>query len=100
MIEMPTLEEIFDAIEHVKVFSTQDLKSRYHQLPIKEVDKQKITFWGIDEHGKNQFYQWWLLPFRLNNVVVKFQKIMDNILIGLDYAWCYIDDIIIFNATM
>jgi len=52
---MPTLKEIFDAIEHAKVFNTQDLKSRYHQLPIKEVDKQKIAFWGIDEHGKNNF---------------------------------------------
>jgi hypothetical protein len=54
---MLTLEEIFDAIKHVEVFSTQDLKSRYHQLPIKEVNKQKIAFWGIDGHGKNQFYQ-------------------------------------------
>jgi hypothetical protein len=54
---MPTLEEIFDAIEHAKVFSTRDLKSKYHQLTIKEVDKQNIDFWGIDEHGKNQFYQ-------------------------------------------
>jgi hypothetical protein len=55
---MPTLEGIFDAIKHAKVFSTQDLKSRYHQLPITEVDKQKTAFWGIDEHEKNQFYQW------------------------------------------
>jgi hypothetical protein len=27
-------------------------ESIYNQLPIYEVDKQKITFWGIDEHGK------------------------------------------------
>jgi hypothetical protein len=23
-----------------------------------EVDKQKTTFWGIDEHGKDGMYQW------------------------------------------
>jgi hypothetical protein len=62
------------------------------------VNKQKIAFWGIDGHGKNQFYQLWLSPFGFKNVV-EFQKIMNKILLGLDYAWCYIDDII-FSGTM
>ena len=44
---MPTLEEIFDAIGHSKVFSILDLRSGYHQLPIREVDKEKTAFWGI-----------------------------------------------------
>lgn len=54
---MPTLEKIFDAIEDAKVFNIWDLKARQYQLPIKEVDKQKIAFQRIDEHGKDQFYQ-------------------------------------------
>jgi hypothetical protein len=51
-------------------------------------------------NGKTQFYQLWLSPFGFKNVVVEFQKIMDKILLRLDYAWCYIDDIIIFSAMM
>jgi hypothetical protein len=32
------------------------LRFGYHLVPIKEVDKYKITFWGIDEHVKDWFY--------------------------------------------
>jgi hypothetical protein len=31
---MPTPEEIFDVVGHVRVFSTLDLRAGYHQLPI------------------------------------------------------------------
>ncbi len=45
---MPLLEEIFDAFRQAKVFSTLDLKSNSHQLPLKEGDKVKTTFCGIN----------------------------------------------------
>jgi hypothetical protein len=39
MYAMPLPKEIFDALGQAKVFNTLDLKSSYHQLPLKEVDK-------------------------------------------------------------
>jgi len=54
---MPLLEEIFDALNQTKVFNTLDLKSSYHQLPLKEGHKVKATFWGINPCGKNYLYQ-------------------------------------------
>lgn len=93
---MPTSEEIFDAIGHAKVFNTWDFKFKYHQLLIKEVDKQNIALWIIDEHGN----QWQFLPFQLKNAFVEFQRIVDKILTRLDYILCYIDDIIILSAMM
>jgi hypothetical protein len=53
---MPLLKEIFDALGQVKVFSTLDLRCNYHQLPLKEGDKVKTTFWGIDPNGKDCLY--------------------------------------------
>ncbi len=53
---MPLLEEIFDALGQAKVFSTLDLKSSYHQLPLKEGDKVNTRFWGINPHGKDCLY--------------------------------------------
>jgi hypothetical protein len=49
---MPLPQGIFDTIKQVKVFSTLDLQFSYHLLSFKEGDKVKITFWGIDPHGK------------------------------------------------
>jgi hypothetical protein len=36
----------------------------------------------------------------LKNVTTKFQRMMDQVLIGLDCAKCYIDNIIVLSSTM
>jgi hypothetical protein len=69
---MPLLNEIFDALGRTKVFSALELKSNYHQLPLREGNKVKMTFWGIDPHGKDCLYQWWFLPFGLKNALSEF----------------------------
>jgi hypothetical protein len=97
---MPTPKEIFDVVGHVRVFNTLDLRTRYHQLSIREEDKAKTTFWGVNSHGKDCLYQWKFLPFKLKNAPAKFQRVMDRILVGLDFVQCYIDDIMMYNDTM
>ena len=94
---MLTLEEIFDIMGYVKIFSTLDLRARYHQLPIHEDDRPKTIFWGINSDWKDCLYQWRFLPFGLKNALAKFQRVMDRMLAGLDFARCYVDDIITFN---
>jgi hypothetical protein len=76
-----------------------DLRFGYHQLPLREGDNVNKVFWGIDPHWKDYLYQWWFLPFGLKNVLAKFQRVMDWALVGLCFAKCYIDNIIIFNLT-
>ena len=41
---MPTLEENFEAIRHVKIFSTMDLWFGYHQIGLREEDEGKSVF--------------------------------------------------------
>jgi hypothetical protein len=36
----------------------------------------------------------------IKNAPAKFQKVMDKILLGLNFAHCYINDIIIFSVSM
>jgi len=60
---MPTPEEIFDVVGHARVFSTLDLWVGYHQLSIREEDKAKTTFWGVNFHDTDCLYQWKFLPF-------------------------------------
>jgi len=97
---MPTLEEIFDVVGHTRVFNTLDLRARYHQLLIREEDKAKTAFWGVNSHGKDCLYQWKFLPYGLKNVPAKFQPVMDKILARLDFVRCYIDDIVVYNDTV
>jgi hypothetical protein len=66
-------------------------------LPLKEGDKVKMTFWGINLHGKDCLYQWIFLSFGLKNAPTKFQRVMDQMLMGLGFAKCHINDIIIFS---
>jgi len=82
------------------VFSTLDLQSNYHQLPLKEGDKVKMTFWGIDPHGKDCLYQWRFWPFGLKNAPTEFQRMMDRVLVDYNFAKCCIDDIIVLNLTL
>ena len=96
---MPTLEEIFDTIGHTKVFSTLDLRSGYHQLPVRNGDKHKTAFWEIDEFGKDRLYQWKFLPFGLKNAPAEFQRIMDRVFAGLPFVRCYIVDILVFSEN-
>jgi hypothetical protein len=64
---MPLSKEIFDTIRQVKVFNT--LWFNYRLLLLKKGDKVKITFWGIDLHGKVICMDWsfcdlvWIIPF-------------------------------------
>jgi hypothetical protein len=53
---MPTPEEILEAIGHAKVFSALDLRSGYHQIGLRDEDKEKTAFWDIDEDEKNRLF--------------------------------------------
>jgi hypothetical protein len=70
------------------------------QLPIREEDKAKTTFWGVNFHDKDCLYQWKFLPFGLKNAPAKVQRVMERILAGFDFVWCYIDDIVVYSDTM
>ena len=96
---MPTPEELFDAVGKARVFSTLDLRSGYHQLPLREEDRVKTAFWGIDDDGRDMLFHWKFLPFGLKNAPAEFQRVMDQVLKGLPFARCYIDDVIIFSDT-
>ncbi len=96
---MPIPEELFDAVGKARVFSTLDLRSGYHQLPLRLEDRVKTAFWGVDDDGRDMLFHWKFLPFGLKNSPSKFQRVMDQVLKWLPFAWCYIDDVIIFSDT-
>ncbi len=69
-------------------------------MPFRKEEKAKTAFWGVNSHGKDCLYQWKFLPFGLKNALAEFQRVMDRILAGLDFVWCYIDDIVVYSDTV
>ena len=79
------------------MFSKIDLRSRYHQLRIKEDDVPKTTF-------KTRFghYEFTILPFGRTNFTGVFMSLMNRVFREyLDkFIQVFIDDILIYSRMM
>ena len=74
------------------MFSSIDLRSAYHQIPIKEEDKPYTAF-----ESSGSLYQFTRVPFGVTNDVVCFQRIMDSLIEDekLDTTFAYLDNVTI-----
>ena len=69
------------------IFTTLD-------IPMAPEDRQKtavITPFGLFEYN--------VMSFGLKNTAQTFQRFMDVVLRGLDFAFCYINDLLITSAN-
>jgi hypothetical protein len=69
---MPIFEEIFDSIGDSNIFTIVDLEQNFNQIMLIMKDRKKTTF-----HGSNKLWEWLVMPFRLKNVLIFFQQVMD-----------------------
>jgi len=94
---LPRIQDCLDAVTGSILFSTLDLTSGCHQIPVKEEDIQKTAF--ITKYGLNEFTT---MPFGLTNAPATFQRVMELALQGLQWQTCliYLDDLIIFSSTL
>ena len=93
---LPRIDDTLDTLQGSVIFSTLDLKSGYWQVPLSEKAKKKTAF--TTRFG---LYQFNVLPFGLCNAPATFQRLMDLVLVGLNFtcALVYLDDIIIFSKS-
>lgn len=94
---IPDTSSILANLGNNKYYTTLDLASGFHQIPMNIKDIEKTAF-SIN-NGKYEFLR---LPFGLKNAPSIFQRVMDDVL--RDYigkiCYVYIDDIIIFGKTI
>ena len=90
---LPRIDSCLDAMSGARWFSTFDLRSSYHQVPVEPEDRDKTAF--ICPRG---MYRFKTMPFGLVNAGATFQRLMDNVLTGLHLDIClvYLDDIVVF----
>ncbi|KAJ8364836.1 hypothetical protein SKAU_G00136670 [Synaphobranchus kaupii] len=91
---LPHMEEMFAELRGATLFSTLDLQSAYHQVPLHEDSRSLTTF--ITHDGLFRFKR---VPFGLASGPSCFQRMMSSILKDLQGVQCYLDDIIVSAMT-
>ena len=91
---MPKVEDIFSKLNSATYFSTLDLHTGYHHIPLDNSSVPKAAF-------KSPFrkYEYVKVPFRLMQAPAYFQELMTGILKDFPFAIAYLDDIIVFSKT-
>ena len=77
---LPRIDDSLSYLSSGRYFSTLDLISGYHQIPMAENSKEKTAFITADG-----LYQFLVMPLGLTNAPATFQRFMDAVLAG--YKW-------------
>ena len=92
---IPRIDDLLDRLGEATFFTTLDLKSGYHQMPVRKEDRELTSFvvpWGQ--------YQWRRgCPFGLSGAPSSFQRLVSVVLGDSQYtdALCYLDDILVWG---
>jgi hypothetical protein len=90
----PRIYDLFDQLRGVKIFSKIDLRSRYHQVRIKEEDIKKTAFRMRYGH-----YNFIVVPFTFSNAPIVFMCLMNGVFRNYLYKFVivFLDDILIYS---
>jgi hypothetical protein len=93
---LPRIEDLFDQMRDVRVFSKIDLRSGYHQMKIRPSSIPKTAF--STRYG---LYEFTVMSFGLSNAPAYFMDLKNKVFMEyLDrFVVVFIDDILIYSKS-
>ncbi|GKC73947.1 putative reverse transcriptase domain-containing protein, partial [Tanacetum coccineum] len=90
------IDDLFDQLQGLSVYSKIDLRSSYHQLRVRDEDILKLAFRTRYGH-----YEFQVMPFGLTNIQAIFMDLMNRVCKSyLDkFMIVFIDDILIYSKS-
>ena len=93
---LPRIDDIIQNIAKYKVFSTIDLRSAYHQIPLNVKDREYTAF-----EADGGLYEFMRMPWGVTNGTSVFQREMDKFVsdFGLQATYPYLDNVTICGVN-
>ncbi|CAG9137945.1 unnamed protein product [Plutella xylostella] len=95
---LPLIDDHIDRLGHFKFFSSLDMATGFHQIPIDWASIHKTAFVTPEGH-----YEYLRMPYGLTNSPIVYQRIINKTLrshIDAGYVLVYVDDVLIMSNTV
>ena len=98
LVPLLKIDEIYTSLQGSVIYSTFDMRSGYYHIELTPSSKTKSAFVVGGPHpGKWEFNR---CPFGLTQAPTYFQRVVGEVIEGLDFAFGYLDDILVFSSSI
>ena len=95
LVLLPKVHEIYARLKGSNIYSTFDMRSGYYHMVLSEKSRPKSAF--VSSFGKWEFKR---CLFGLAQAPAYFQRLVNEVSLGLIFTFGYLDDILVYSADM
>ena len=95
LVPLPKIDEIYARLKDSTIYSTFNMRSGYYHMALSEKSRPKSAF--VSSFGKWEFKR---CLFGLAQAPAYFQRLINEVLLGVTFAFGYLDDILVYSPNM